>query len=364
MDLKLDEQQELLKQSLDRYLEKTLQFDARRELASRGGFLAYWKRLEAELGVAAAGIEERSGGFGGGSESEMIISAALGRALAVTPYNTCHILSAILLDELGLHELAGQIAAGELLVTTAIEEPQTRGDVALIQMRAERDGAAWCLTGTKLVVDFAGQADIVLLPARIDEGEFALFAVDPAALVNALKPFQLIDDTPSADIVCASLKLTEDSCIATGDKVLPALEKAVARALAAICAEASGIASVMVADTVEYTKERRQFGVPISSFQALQHRMVDMWSKAQEIEAAALLAALKVDDPTAISAAKATVGDALRLIGQEAVQMHGAMGLTEELRVGHYFKRATVIENRLGTAADHVERYRKLRRTR
>lgn len=361
MDLKFDEQQELLKQSLDRYLEKTLPFDVRREQGSRGGFVAYWKRLEAELGVAAAGIEERSGGFGGGSESEMIISAALGRALAVTPYIMCQVLSANLLDELGLHELAGRIASGEALVTTAIEEPQTRGDVALVRTQAEREGTAWRLTGTKLVVDFAAQADLVLLPAKIQVGELALFAVDPATLGDALKPFELIDDTPSADIVCESLELAEANCLATGAVVLPALEKAVARALAAICAEASGIASVMVADTVEYTKERKQFGVPISSFQALQHRMVDMWSKAQEIEAGSLLAALKVDDPAAISAAKATVGEALRLIGQEAVQLHGAMGLTEELRVGHYFKRATVIENRLGCAADHVERYRMLR---
>lgn len=361
MDLKLDEQQELLKQSLDRYLEKKLPFDVRREQKAQGGFLTFWKRLEAELGVAAAGIAERSGGFGGGAESEMIISAALGRALAVTPYIACQVLSADLLGKLGEHELAGRIAAGELLVTTAIEEPQTRGDVSHIRMHAERDGAAWRLTGTKLVVDFAVEADLLLLPARINGKEFGLFAVDPATLGNALKPFALIDDTPSADIVCQNLELAEDNCIVTGDRVLAALQAAVARALAAICAEASGIASVMVADTVQYTKEREQFGVPISSFQALQHRMVDMWSKAQEIEAAALLAALKVDEPAAISAAKATVGDALRLIGQEAVQLHGAMGLTEELRVGHYFKRATVIENRLGTAADHVERYRTLR---
>lgn len=361
MDLKLDEQQELLKQSLDRYLEKTLPFDVRREQKPGGDSVTFWKKLESELGIAAAGIEERSGGFGGGSESEMIISAALGRALAVTPYIVCHVLSATLLDELGQSELAERIAGGDLLVTTAIEEPHTRGDVALTRMVAERDGAIWRLTGTKLVVDFAPQADLILLPAKIDGGEFALFAVDPAILGASLKPFSLIDDTPSADIVCDRLELPEDACIATGKEVLPALRKAVARALAAICAEASGIASVMVADTVEYTKEREQFGVPISSFQALQHRMVDMWSKAQEIEAASLLASLKVEDAAAVSAAKATVGDALRLIGQEAVQLHGAMGLTEELRVGHYFKRATVIENRLGASADHVERYRMLR---
>lgn len=361
MDLKFDEQQELLKQSLERYLERTLPFDARREQKAAGDFVLYWNRLEGDLGIAAAGIAEDCGGFGGGSEAEMIVASALGRALAVTPYASCHVLSASVLEALGQTALVERIAGGELLVTTAIEEPQTRGDVALTQTRAARLDNGWTLTGTKLVVDFAAQADLVLIPARTEDGEFALFAVDAAELGEALKPFALIDDTPAADIILDGLKIGEDACIAKGEAVLPALEIAVARALAALCAEASGLAAVMVADTVAYTKEREQFGVPISSFQALQHRMVDMWSRAQEIEAASLLASLKVEDATAIAAAKATIGDGLRLIGQEAVQIHGAMGLTEELRVGHYFKRATVIENRLGSAGDHVERYRMLR---
>lgn len=361
MDLKFDEQQELLKQSLERYLERTLPFDARREQRAAGDFLRYWQRLEADIGIAAAGIAEEHGGFGGGSESEMIIASGLGRALAVTPYLACQVTSASLLASLGQTALVERIASGEMLVTTAVEEPQTRGDVALTQTQAVRSDNGWKLTGSKLVVDFAGQADLVLVPARIEGGEFALFAVDAAEMGDALKPFALIDNTPAADLILDGFSVSEGACIATGDAVLPALEKAIARTLAALCAEASGIAAVMVADTVAYSKEREQFGVPISSFQALQHRMVDMWARAQEIEAASLLASLKVDDPTAISAAKATVGDGLRQIGQEAVQIHGAMGLTEELRVGHYFKRATVIENRLGSAADHVERYRMLR---
>jgi len=149
-----------------------------------------------------------------------------------------------------------------------------------------------------------------------------------------------------------------------GDAVLPALEKSLARALTALCAEASGVAAVMVEDTVAFAKEREQFGVTLSSFQALQHRMVDMWARAQEIEAASLLATLKPDNFAAIAAAKATVSEGLRLIGQEAVQLHGAMGLTEELRVGHYFKRATVLEHKFGSSSDHVERYRELHQLR
>ena len=361
MDLKLDEQQQLLRQSLDRYLERTLPFDARRGQTGPGAFIEYWQMLERDLGIAAAGLPESCGGFDGGSESEMIVSATLARALAVTPYIACNVLTATLLDELGQDVLLDRIVGGGFLATTAIEEPHTRGDVSLIGARAEERGGAWYLTGTKCVVDFAAQADLLLVPARTADRQFALFAIEPARFGEGLKSFALIDDTPAADLICDDLRLPQDTCIARGAAVLPALERAVARALSACCAEASGIAAVMVADTVAYTKEREQFGVPIASFQALQHRMVDMWSKAQEIEAAALLAALRNDDPAAVSAAKATVGEGLRLIGQEAVQLHGAMGLTEDLRVGHYFKRATVLENRLGTTADHVERYRKLR---
>ena len=361
MDLQFDEDQQLLQQTLDRYLEKRLPFDIRRKQESGADFLSFWRELEAELGIAAAGLPASIGGFGGGSEAEMIVAASLARALAVTPYIASHVLSANLLEAVGAAELAQEIANGDKLLTTAIEGPQTRGEVSLIETRARRTDAGWELHGTKLVVDFAEQADRILLPARIDGDEFALFAAIPAMLGAGLKPFHLIDGTPSADILLDGARLPEDALVAQGPEVLAALEAAVDRARAALCAEGSGIAAVMVADTVAYSKERKQFGVPISSFQALQHRMVDMWAKAQEIEAAALLAALKVDQPAAVSAAKATVSDGLRLIGQEAVQLHGAMGLTEELRVGHYFKRATVLEHKLGSASDHVQRYRSLR---
>lgn len=361
MNLQFDDDQKLLQQSLDRYLEKRLPFDLRRKQRNASDFLAFWRELESELGVASAGLPEDLGGFGAGSESEMIVASSLGRALAVTPFVPCQVLAANLLIDLGITDLAKSIASEGRLVTTAIEEPQTRGDISLIETSAKRSGDSWKLTGRKLVVDFASQADTVIVPARLKSGEFALFALDPASLGERVKAVALIDNTPSADILLEDLIVPDDACIARGDAVLPALERAVDRARAALCAEAAGLASVMVEDTVTYTKEREQFGVPISSFQALQHRMVDMWSRAREIEAASLLATLKVDHPAAVSAAKATVSDGLRLIGQEAVQLHGAMGLTEELRVGHYFKRATVLEHKLGSASDQVERYRSIR---
>ena len=358
MDLQLDEQQELLRQTLDRFLERRLPFDVRQKQRSAEAFLEFWKLLNEELGIAAAGLPESAGGFGGGPESEMIVAASLGRSLAVTPYSACQVASATLLDELGAGDALQAIAEGAKLVTLAIEEPHTRGDVSLVETVADPTENGWKLSGTKLAVEFAAQADIILIPARLLDGYMALFVVERETLSAGMKPFALIDDMPAADLLLDDTTVSADTLIASGEAVLPALEKAISRTLAALCAEASQVANVMVEDTVAYTKERQQFGVPIASFQALQHRMVDMWTKAREIEAASLLATLKVDDTAAVSAAKVTVAEGLRLIGQEAVQMHGAMGLTEELRVGRYFKRATVLEHKLGSASDHVERYR------
>jgi len=361
MDLQPDENQELLRQTLARFLERRLPFDARRAQRSGADFMAFWRALEDELGIAAAGLPESAGGFGGGAEGEAIVAGGMGAALAVTPYIPAFVLAANLLDGVGRVDLARQIAAGEKVIVVAVEESQTRGDIAAIETRAVPVAGGWHLAGRKVAVDFASEADVVVLPAFTEDGAFALFAAPRAELVPSLKPYALIDDTPAADILLEGLELPVTALLATGSEALAATEVALDRARAALCAEAAALAEVMVADTIAYTREREQFGVPLASFQALQHRMVDMWMASQEMSAAALLAALKPDSSEAVSAAKATCSEGLRLIGQETVQLHGAMGLTEELRVGHYFKRATVLEHKLGSAAVHVERYRRAR---
>ena len=360
MDLQYDEQQDLLRQSLDRYLEKRLPFEVRAAQKSGADFIAFWRALDDELGVGGSGLDEAIGGFAGGAEAEAIVAGALGRALAVTPYTASHVQAANLLAELGQPEPASRIVSDGAIAVVAMEESQTRGDIEAIETWADPVPGGWKLHGTKRKVDFAAEAELVLVPARIAHDEFALFALGPDQLSGKLKPYALIDGTPSADLLLDEVVVGEDALLSRGPAVLPALQRTLARALAALCAEAAGVAAVLVEDTVAYAKEREQFGVPIASFQALQHRMVDMWAKAREIEAASLLATLRIDDARAVAAAKATVSDGLRKIGQEAVQLHGAMGLSEELRVGHYFKRATVIEHRLGSAADHVERYRRM----
>lgn len=360
MDLRIDEQNELIRQSLDRYLEKRLPFEARRSQTGADAFIAFWKDLDSELGIGAAGMAEAFGGFGGGREAELVVASSLGAALAVTPYISSNVMAGHLLAALGNEKRCAQIAEGSLIVAMAIEEQGTRGDVSRISTRATGEGDGFRLNGQKLAVEFCSQASLVIVPATLSDGAFAIFALDQSQLSGSLRELRLIDDTPAADIILDDVEVPGSALLARGTDALAAMEAAADRGCAALCAEASGLASVMVADTVEYARQREQFGTAIAAFQALQHRMVDMWAKSREIEAAAILAVLKSDQPEAVSAAKATVSLGLRHIGQEAVQLHGAMGLTEELRVGHYFKRSTAIENKMGNADHHVERYRKL----
>lgn len=359
MDLQFDEPQQLLAGTLARYLERTLPFEVRRQQRGSADFLEFWKALDGELGIANAGLDGIVDGFGGGPEAEMIVAAGLATALAVTPYVDCHVLAGALLSELGQNGCVNEIASGDSLVVVGLEEAQTYGNPALTECWAEPVADGWRFSGAKLAIPFGGEASLLLVPAQVSDGEFALFALSRAALGNRLHLYRMIDDTPAADLSLDGFVTTTDNLLAQGEHVLPALHRAADRARAALCAEASAIARVMLDDTVAYAKDRKQFGVTLASFQALQHRMVDMYLKYEEMAAASLLATLKVGDPAAVSAAKATCAEGLRIIGQEAVQLHGAMGLTEELRVGHYFKRATVLEHRLGGADMHIDRYRR-----
>ena len=254
MDLQLDEQQKLLQQSLDKYLATQLAFAKRRELRTASQFIAFWKNLDRELGVGGAGLPESAGGFGGGTEAEMIVASSLGRALAVTPYVWCNVLSASLLADLGQFSTAQAIIADGVLAITCVDEPQTRGDIALIESWADPVDGGWKLTGTKIAVDFAEEADFLLVPARISDGDFALFVLGREQFSPWLKRYRLIDDTPSADLLLDGLLAPHDALLAQGGNVLTCLQCAVNRATAALCAEAHGVADIMLWDTIAYTR--------------------------------------------------------------------------------------------------------------
>ncbi len=354
MNLELDDDLRMLADSVAGWLKQYLPFDRRREMRGGAAQRAFWDEMQGALGLAGAGLPEAWGGFGHGPQAHMVVAEALGAALAPTPYVESPVTVGTLLERLGgQDELGATLAAGKVVVL-AWEEEQSRGDALSIRTMAVQDGTEWHLTGTKRAVRWAAQADGVLVTAMTPAGA-GVFRVQGDV---PMRDYRLIDDHPAADLM---LDATPATLLAVGDAAATAIAAAVDAGTAAVCAEGVGLMRTMLDDTIDYTKQRKQFGQALASFQVLQHRMVDMRIQLEQSAAAALLAALRGDDQAAVSAAKAQVGEAARYIGQEAVQLHGAMGLTEELRVGHYFRRTTAIENQFGDADAHVKRYRKLK---
>lgn len=255
-----------------------------------------------------------------------------------------------------------------MIIGFAALEPRSGYDYTAIATTAVRDGDDWVLSGDKTVVTAAPVATHLLVTAVVD-GETAVFAVDfeaanpPAGLT--VRPYRTIDERQAADLAFDQVRLPADALLLTDADA--AVAATLDEAIAAVCAEAVGAMRKVVADTVAYSKQRQQFGVPIASFQALQHRMVDMLLELEQAVAATYLVTLKLDAAPAdraraASAAKATIGRAARRIGQESVQLHGAMGMTEELPIGHFFKRLTAVQYEYGTTDQHIARYAALTR--
>jgi len=265
-------------------------------------------------------------------------------------------------------ELLPQVAQGELLLAFAHVEPQARYHLADVACRAEPDGAGWRLSGRKSVVFHGASADRLIVSARSaggtrERGGIGLFLVDPGAEDVSLRPYPTVDGGRAAELELDGVTVGPEALIGESEAALPLIERAVDDALVALAAEAAGIMDVMVAATRDFLKTREQFGVPIGSFQVLQHRVVEMFmacelSRALTLRAAAALA----DEPDgasaqAASAAKVQVGRAGRLVGQQAIQLHGGMGMTDELAIGHYFKRLAMIGQTFGDADFHLSRF-------
>ena len=372
MDFTLSEEHTLLRASLGQFLQQRYGF-AERTAASRGD-LGYrpevWTALAEDLGVLGMTIPEAHGGLGGGALEQMILMEEAGRALLLEPVCETVFQAGWLLEQAGgalAGELLGQIASGAAKLAVALGEPAMRYDLADIATRASRTDAGWRIDGIKAVVMAAPWADRLIVAARTagqagDADGLSLFVVDPAAAGVTLHSYPTIDGRRAADIEFAGVTVSADALIGPEGGALPLLEAMRDRAIAAQAAEAAGLLDKLVTDTVAYTKQRNQFGQPISSFQALQHRMVDMYMQVEMVRSAAVLATLRLDgDPVerarAASAAKVTVANACRFVGQNAVQLHGGMGMTDELAIGHYFKRATLLESEHGSADWHLTRH-------
>ena len=373
MDFTLTPEQQLLADGLGKFLDARYDLQASREAIKVGAGWQpeIWRALADELGVIGACLPEAMGGDDGGPEELMVVTEALGHALVVEPFVDSVVLGARLLHATGAEPAlaaARRIAAGEAVSALAALEDSSGGVLSRIATSADRDGDGWVINGTKAVVTSAPIADYLIVSARTagepdDPAGVSLFLLElgdnaPAGLTS--HPLRTIDDRVAADLVFTDVRVPADALIA--ESAIDLLERAWDEATAAVVSEAVGLMRKVFTDTVEYAKQRQQFGVPIGSFQALQHRMVDMHLELEQSVAAQYFAILSLDDApaeraAAVSAAKATISRAARFIGQNAVQLHGGMGMTEELAIGHYFKRLTAVEYEFGTADAHLARF-------
>lgn len=366
MDFNLSKEQELLRDGLGKFLSTRYDLEKSRSAAKTGAGWQpdIWRGFAEELGILGAALPEELGGIGGGPVEVMVIAEALGHALVVEPYVDTVVVSGGLLRRAGgpaATALLEHVVAGTAIVALAASEPDTGEHWQDGSTVAERDGEAWVLRGSKIVAMSAPLATHLLVTARTPGG-LSLFLVDADWSAIDAHHYRTVDDRRAAD-----LRFEGVPAILLGDEgqAWPSLAQARDEGAAAVCAEAVGLMRKVLADTVEYCKQRQQFGQPIGSFQVLQHRMVDMYMEVEQAVAAVYLAVLNLEAAPdvrarAVSAAKATIGRAARFVGQQAVQLHGGMGMTEELAIGHYFKRLTALQYEFGSTDYHVARYAEL----
>lgn len=372
MDFTLTKEQQLLRDGLAKFLATRYELHASRAAAKTGpGWQpGIWRSFADELGILGAVLPDEVGGMGGGPVELMVIAEALGHALVIEPYVDTVVVAGGLLRRAGGQQATSvlqRIVAGAAVVALAGTEPESGDDLNRLSTTAERDGDRWVLTGSKIVAVGAPLATHLLISAGTSGGGISLFLVDLDAAASGVTVhgYRTVDDRRAADVVLDGVRLPADALLGSPGQAGPSLEQARDEGAAAIAAEAVGCMRKVLADTVEYCKQRQQFGQPIGGFQVLQHRMVDMYLELEQAVAAVYLAVLHLDaDPAAraraVSAAKVTIGRAARFIGQNAVQLHGGMGMTEELAIGHYFKRLTAIEYEFGSTDYHLTRYAQL----
>jgi alkylation response protein AidB-like acyl-CoA dehydrogenase len=375
MDFEYNDEQRMLADSVGRWLDSAYRFeDFRRFAADHRQSGANWGQL-AELGVLSVNIAEADGGLGGGAIETLLVMQAFGRALVVDPFVGTAVIAVALLNAerawTRRSELLRQIAAGSRRVALAALEPDSRFDLARVSTTATASGAQFVLSGRKAVVMHGDTADELIVVARTSgaadsEAGLSLFVVDARTPGIAIQGFPTIDGQRAAEIELREVQVPATALLGGLDAGFAPLEWAVDRAIAALCAEAVGAMEKLLEFTAEYLRTRKQFGQPIGRFQALQHRIADMAVALEQSRSMALLAAARIDDPSrierrrAISAAKAMIGRSGRFVGQQAVQLHGGMGMTDEIPIGYYFKRLTAIDMSWGNVEHHVELYGEL----
>ncbi|QFZ85109.1 acyl-CoA dehydrogenase [Variovorax paradoxus] len=377
MDLNYSDDQLMLRESADRFLSERHQFEHFRKIEAAGTAFdeGIWRAF-AHLGWLGLPISERNGGLGGGAIETAIVAEALGKSLVLAPYVSAVVLAGGLMDELGTsaqcNAVLGPLVEGAGIAVLAHDERRMGVTMAGIDTMAVRasTGAGYRIDGHKTMVLGGAGARTFLVTARVDQASHGaarvgVFIVPSDARGVAVKPFRTADGGLAADVSFAGVAVEGDALLGGCDDASAALRLALDRAAAAVCWDAVGAMDALLAATVEFTKQRVQFGKPLSSFQALQHRMAEMAVKCTEARATALLASLSLEAPEdwrvrGVSGAKAKIGKISRDVAHEAIQLHGAMGFSDELPVGWWFKRLFVFENLFGSTGQHLERYRRV----
>ena len=373
MDFKFSEEQQMLLETTRRFIAKDYSFEARRQIKEKSeqGYSPEAWQTFAELGLLALNVPEENDGMGGTPIDTMLVMNAIGEGLMLEPYLASAVVATRTIAALGNDDqranLLPALASGETIAVLAHDEPSTRFDRQAVTTSAAANGDGYVLTGHKSVIAHGASADILLVTAKLggsgEKGALRVFAVPRDAAGLRQVSYTTVDGVRASDIWLDNVSVGSDAILeGTGDAETR-LGDILDIGLAAICAEAVGALDRLLAQTVEYTRTRKQFGVPIGKFQALQHRMADMVLHIEQARSMSYLAAVRCTDSDlavrrrALSAAKVVIGQACRFVGQQAVQLHGGMGVTDELDVSHYFKRLMAIEMQFGTTDHHLETF-------
>ena len=373
MDFELSDDQNLLKDSVERFVKDNYSPDARAKLADTelGFSRDHWKKM-AELGWLGLPFSEDVGGFGGTAVDTMIMMESMGRGLVLEPFLSTVVLGGGLVAEAGskaqIEAIIPEVIEGNMMLAFAYAEPQSRFNLNDVETTASKSGDGYVLNGHKSVVYHGTTADKIIVSARTsgdsrDEAGISLFIVDNDAPGLSRRDYRTIDGQRAADFMLENVNVGAGALLGEEGRAFPVIEKMTDYAIAALCAEAVGAMQAANEITNEYMKQRKQFGTPIGKFQVLQHRMVDMYMEAEQSKSMSDMVAMKLDlgdemeRRKAVSATKAQVGKAAQFVGQQSVQLHGGMGMTDEYSIGHYFKRLTTIEMLFGNTDYHFKRF-------
>ena len=372
MDFSFNEEQTLIQNQVEQFIQRDYDWETRQSLAESdlGFSQENWQKF-AELGWLGISLSEEAGGFGGSAIETMIVMEEFGKSLVLEPFLETIVLGSSLIDLTGnaeqKKEVLSSVIEGNLQLALAFTEPQSRFNLSDITTEAKEDGKNYLLNGFKSVVMNGPSANQFIVSARTANNQrdikgISLFLVDANSEGISTRNYKTVDGRRASELTLENVKVSADSILGSLDKGYEFLEKGVDIATLAICAEAVGIMEILYKTTVEYSKTREQFGQPIGKFQVLQHRMVDMFMEYEQSKSLLYMATMKhvenaPDSKKAISGLKYQIGKAGKFVGQESIQIHGGMGVTDELNVGHFFKRLTTIGTIFGNTDFHLKRY-------